>query len=193
MKNIQNINKIFNLVILIFALALVFSCQGNSHAEDDDIPQEELTNVIVNVKNLSSGEINSYNYAVGLTALPNIKLENGTKYDVELVFKNGNEDVTNEIKEAKNEHFLLFNFPQSKVNLIRTDTEESTRADGKKVGLKTQWEVIKAVNEPQQTAHLILSLIHDPISVSEALDDTTWGSVNGGETDAEARFQISNQ
>ena len=171
-------------------LVLLQSCQRNADNADDDIPQEELTDVILNIKNLNDQSTVSYDYNVGTQNLPNIKLEDGVSYDVEVVFKNGNENVTQEIIEAKDEHFLLFNFPKSKINLTRIDDEASTRSDGKKLGIKTHWQVVKAVNSDAPV--LILTLIHDAVSVSEALDDTTWGKVVGGETDAEARYEISN-
>jgi hypothetical protein len=51
--------------------------------------------------------------------------------------------------------------------------------------LKTKW-VVKAVNG---TAPILkLDLIHAPQSVNDAKSGTAWGSVVGGETDAEAKL-----
>ena len=39
---------------------------------------------------------------------------------------------------------------------------------------------------------LKLTLIHEPASASEAQNGTSWGSVSGGETDAEGTFGLTN-
>ena len=59
-----------------------------------------------------------------------------------------------------------------------------------KVGLKTKWDVVKVVGSSSPL--LKLTLIHEPASASEAQNGTAWGSVSGGETDAEGTFGLSN-
>lgn len=188
MKNIFKTNRIFTLIALFFLAFTVFSCQRDDAAEDD-LPQEELTNIVLNVKNLTTQETISYNYSIGAGSLPNIKLVDGTSYEVRTVFLNGSEDVTQEIKDAKDEHFLIFDFPRSQIKLTRLDTSESTGVNGK-VGLISQWDVVKTVNTPSPL--LQLTLIHEPASANESQNGTAWGSVTGGETDAEATFGLSN-
>ncbi len=116
-------------------------------------------------------------------------MTDGKSYEVTTIFKNGNEDVTQEIRDAKDEHFLIFDFPKSTTNLTRLDTSSSTGALGK-VGLITKWDVVKVVN--QSSPLLKLTLMHEPASANEAQQGTAWGSVTGGETDAEATFGLSN-
>mgnify|MGYP006184106507 CR=1 FL=1 len=94
------------------------------------------------------------------------------------------------IKSAKDEHFLLFDFQGSQISLTREDDESSTRTDGNKLGLLTKWRVIKAMNGPSPKLELIL--IHDAESVTEEQSGSTFGTVEGGETDAVASFGISN-
>ncbi len=190
MKNILNLNKFVSLLTLIFLGVAVFSCQRDDDAGEDDLPQEELTNIILNVKDLSTDETISYNYSIGAGNEPVIKLTDGKSYEVETVYMNGDEDVTEEIREAKDEHFMIFDFPKSIINLTREDDESSTREDGKKVGLVTKWEVIKVVNSSSPLVKL--TLIHEPASVNESQNGTAWGRVIGGETDAEAIFGLSN-
>lgn len=185
MKNITII-KYFGVFLLLNFLLL--NCQRND--DQDDIPQEEITDIILNVKDLSTQLTASYDYNVGAVNNPVIKLEDGKTYEVSIVFRNGNQDATEEIIEAKDEHFLLFDFPKSNINLTRIDSGESIRTDGNKVGLKTQWEVIKTVESPSPV--LVLTLIHDAASVSETKVGTTFGSVTGGETDAEATYLLEN-
>jgi len=188
MKNLFKSNNFITLLAMLFITLTLFSCQRDDAAEDD-LPQEELTNIVLNVKNLSTQQSISYNYSIGATSSPIIKLIDGASYEVRTVFLNGSEDVTQEIKDAKDEHFLIFDFPRSQVNLTRLDTAESTGTNGK-VGLITKWEVIKTVNNPSPL--LKVKLIHEPATASEGQNGTAWGSVTGGETDAEASFQLSN-
>lgn len=187
MKNFFKNNRFYALLAMLF-LTFSISCQRDDTAVDD-LPQEDLTNIVLNVKNLTTQETLSYNYSIGAGNTPTIKLVDGTSYEVKTVFLNGTEDVTQEIKDAKDEHFLIFDFPRSTINLTRLDTSESTGIHGK-VGLITKWEVIKTV---KNSAPLLkMTLIHEPASANEALNGTAWGSVTGGETDAEATYLLSN-
>ncbi len=185
MKSVTNLKYIVFLLLTVFAI-------GCSRADEDEdvLSQEDISNIILNVKDDATGIITTYNYTINSTSNPDIKLTDGKTYTVNTVFLNGNQDETESIKEAKDEHFLIFNFQNSNINLERVDDESSTRSDGHKVGLNTKWTVIKAKNEvnPQ----LVLTLIHDASSVSEAQNGSQFGSVIGGETDAMATYSISN-
>ena len=185
MKSLINLKYIFFLLITVFTI----SC-SRADEDEDVLSQEDISNIILNVKDDATGITQTYNYTVNSTTNPEIKLMDGKTYTVNAVFLNGNEDETESIKEAKDEHFILFNFQNSNINLERIDDESSTRSDGKKVGLSTKWTVIKAKNgiNPQ----LVLTVIHDPVSVSEAQNGSEFGSVVGGETDAMATYGISN-
>lgn len=174
-----------NLLYLFLMLFSLASCSREDF-EADDFPQEEITNVILNVKDLSNGATRTYNYSVGGTE-PSVLLEDGKTYEVGTVFLNGNENITQSIINARDEHFLIFNFPNSEVGVTRTDAE--VRSDGKRVGITTRWEITK-VAETGVTAKVILSLIHDSVSVNEAQNGTEWGSSEGGETDVEAAFTL---
>lgn len=175
-----------NLIHILIVFLSFVSC-NRSDFEADDFPQEEITNVILNVKDLSTNVTKSYNYSVGGT-LPSILLNDGKTYEVSIVFLNGNNNINQDIINAKDEHFLIFNFPNSDVELTRNDVE--VRTDGKKVGMKTTWKINDAI-KTGVSAKIVVSLIHDAASVNEAQNGTNWGSVNGGETDAEAEFLIA--
>ena len=183
--------SLIKLKYIVFLLITVFAISCSRADEDDDVlSQEDISNIILNVKDDATGITHTYNYTVNSTTNPEIKLIDGKIYTVSAVFLNGNQDETESIKEAKDEHFILFNFQNSNINLERIDDESSTRSDGNKVGLSTKWTVIKAKNgtNPQ----LVLTVIHDPVSVSEAQNGSEFGSVVGGETDAMATYSISN-
>ena len=174
-------------VLGLSALSLV-SCNRNDD-DVDDLPQEELSNIILLVKDNETHVTNTYDYSVNSTTYPTITLLEGHSYSVQTVFKNGDENVTQEIIDAKDEHFLTYNFTSNNVTLTRTDDESSTNSDGVKIGLKTNWVVNSA---SAAGAKIIVTLIHGPASASEEQNGTVWGSVTGGETDAMATYHVGN-
>lgn len=194
-----NTKNIFKLLAVLFIAVTVVSCQRDGSAAEDDIPQEDLTNIILKVRDISPGSTSAaiaYNYSMGAGGSPSIKLEDGKTYEVIAEFKNGNDDATQEIRDAKDEHFLIFNFPNSDISLTRTDDASSTRKDGKRVGLKTEWVVNKAKKNPAATSQLIFTLYHEPASVTEDSsvngNGVVFGTQVGGETDAQANYNITN-
>ncbi|WP_415328759.1 hypothetical protein [Chryseobacterium sp. MMS23-Vi53] len=191
-----NTKNIIKLLAVLFIAITVVSCQRDGSSEEDDIPQEDLTNILLNIKDKTTGEVKTYNYSMGAGGAQAIQLTDGKTYEVTAQFKNGNEDATQEIKDAKDEHFLVFNFPNSDITLTRTDDASSTRADGKRVGLRTEWVVNKAVKNASATSQLIFTLYHEPASVSEdsqaSGNGIVYGTQVGGETDAQANYTITN-
>lgn len=195
MKNIfKNTTLILGLLMIAFSLSLT-SC-NRSDDEKDDLPQEELSDVLLKVTDAATQATVTYDYQVNSTTNPNVKLIDGHTYNVEVIFKNGDEDATDEIRTAKDEHFLVYNFPNSDIVMTRTDDASSTRADGKHVGLKTKWVVNTAVKNVAATSQLVLTLYHEPVSVSEASavsgNGVVYGIQSGGETDAQALYNIIN-
>ncbi|UTX50744.1 hypothetical protein [Chryseobacterium sp. MA9] len=193
MKNIfKNTTLILGLLFLAVSLSLT-SC-NRSDDEADDLPQEELSDVLLRVTDVATGTPVVYDYQVNSTTNPNVKLINGHTYNVEVIFKNGDEDATEEIKEAKDAHFLVYNFPNSDITLTRTD--DFTRGDGNRVGLKTKWVVNTAVKNASAPSQLVLTLFHESTSVSEASavsgNGVIYGTHTGGETDAQANYNIIN-
>lgn len=193
----KNIFKNTTLILgLFFAVSLSLTSCHRSDDEADDLPQEELSDVLLRVTDVATGTSVVYDYQVNSITNPNVKLINGHTYNVEVIFKNGNEDVTQEIKDAKNEHFLVYNFPNSDITLTRTDDDSSTRGDGKRVGLKTKWVVNTAVKNASAPSQLVLTLFHQPVTVSETSaasgNGVIYGTHTGGETDAQANYNIIN-
>lgn len=195
MKNtLKNTTLILGLLFLALSFSLT-SCHRTDD-ESDDLPQEELSDVLLKVTDQATGTPVVYDYQVNSTTNPNVKLINGHTYDVEVIFKNGNEDATQEIRDAKDEHFLVYNFPNSDITLTRTDDASSTRGDGNRVGLKTKWVVNTAVKNSSAPSQLVLTLYHEPVAVSEASsvsgNGVVYGTHTGGETDAQANYNITN-
>ena len=188
MKSKFNFKKLASVLAALFVIFNVISCQRDEDVAADDLPQEELTKITLSVKDIAAETTKEYSYIIGSGA-PVIPLTDGKSYEVTVTFWNGSDNVTQEIRDAKDEHFLIFDFPKSTVNLTRLDDVTSTGELGK-VGLKTKWDVVKVVGSSSPL--LKLTLIHEPASASEAQNGTAWGSVSGGETDAEATFGLSN-
>lgn len=191
-----NTKNIFTLLAVLFIAVTVVSCQRDGSAAEDDLPQEDLTNILLLVtEDIPGATTKTYNYSMGAGGNPTIQVQNGKTYNVEVQFKNGNEDATQEIKDAKEEHFLVYNFPNSNITLTRTDDSSSTY-NGIHVGLKTKWVVNKAINNASSASQLILTLYHEPASVTEAStvsgSGVTYGTHVGGETDAQANYNITN-
>ncbi|MBW8361112.1 MAG: hypothetical protein K0M56_02860 [Kaistella sp.] len=182
----NTIQKIQYLLLILFAVLSV-SC-ARADENEDVLSQEDISNIILKVKDDATGITTTYNYTVNSVTLPEIKLTNGKTYTVETVFKNGNEDVTQEIISALDEHFFIFAFQGAQINLTRMD--DVSRADGNRVGFKTKWEVIKAVDSAAPV--LEFTVIHDAASVNENRNGFTFGTVVGGETDAMAVFGLNN-
>ncbi|WPO82088.1 hypothetical protein SD427_15125 [Chryseobacterium sp. JJR-5R] len=195
MKNIFKNTTLIAGLLLLSASFSITSC-NRSDDEADDLPQEELSDVLLKVTDEATGTSVVYDYQVNSTTNPNVQVTNGHTYNVEVIFKNGNEDATQEIKDAKDEHFLVYNFPNSDITLTRTDDASSTREGGIRVGLKTKWVVNKAVKNASAPAQLVLTLFHEPVTVSEASsvsgNGVVYGAHTGGETDAQANYNITN-
>lgn len=195
MKNISK-TSIFTLSLFLSLFSAIFISCNRSDDESDDLPQEELSDVLLKITDDNDGTIKTYDYQVNGSSLPNIQLSNGHTYSVEVIFKNGDEDATQEIKDAKDEHFLIYNFPNSDIIMTREDDASTTRTDGNKVGLKTKWVVNTAIKNSSASAQLILTLYHESASVSEnsatSGNGTVYGTQTGGETDAQAIYNLIN-
>lgn len=188
--------RFFKIILSILMILPLISCHRND-ADEDDFPQEEISNILLILTDQADNSVKTVNYQVNASTNPTIHLQNGHVYDVRVLFKNGAEDATEDIITAKNEHFLVYNFPNSDIGLVRTDGPESTHdlpGDNAKVGLRTTWTVNNAANNGN--AKLILTLYHNAVSVSENANPSgtgmVYGTHTGGETDAEATFNISN-
>lgn len=191
-----NTKKIIRILSVLFIALTVVSCQRDGSAEEDDLPQEDLTNIVLFVtEDIPNAVTKKYDYSIGAGGNPTIQLQDGKTYNVEVQFKNGNEDATQEIKDAKKEHFLVYNFTNTDLSLTRTDDSSSTY-DGIHVGLKTKWVVNKAVKNASAASQLILTLYHEPASVTESSQASgngiIFGTHVGGETDAQANYNITN-
>lgn len=118
---------------------------------------------------------------------PIITLKPNQHYDVSVQFYNKSnpddiEDVTEEVTEEKNDHFVEYRFNDAQVSLTRTDTEETTDQNGIKIGLFTEWDT-----GDTSTGSVQITLIHKPEIKNT---DNPDGNHTGGETDAQVIFDL---
>lgn len=178
--------------ISIFCLTLVcISCLN-----DDDIPRQvNETEVITDVNLIftaENGMESTYTYTDPKYRTddyqdPVILLNSNSTYRVEIEFWDRSnpddvEDVTKEVEEEKDDHFVEYRFYQADVELTRTDNEESIDSNGIAIGLNTQWITANSAEGAVQ-----ITLIHKP--ETKETDDPL-GNHIGGETDAEVTFDL---
>lgn len=175
-------------LITVFALN---SCR-NDEAPADIHNHDEVQYLTVKLTNQAdSTEVQTSTFKAG-GADQLITLKNGAVYNVELSLSEPHgdhtHDVTDEIIEEKEEHFFTYRFANVQVKVKRTDLAETTRKDGTKVGLKTQWTVVSA---PEKGAKVNVILHHKPasVTVADAQGDEA-GTAKGGEEDIDAIFDV---
>ena len=181
-------SKVLPAAAFLLALGVTVSSCRKDDEEHDSNPQEEISNIVLKVTNDANGAVKTYNYSANSSTMPSISLANGQTYTVETSFMNGTQDVTAEIRNEKDAHFIIFDMYQNNISLQRLDQE--VRQDGKRVGLKTKWNVQSVAAAPGN--RISVKLIHAATAVNEDKTGTAWGSTTGGETDAQANYQTSN-
>lgn len=176
---------------LFFVIVVMTSC-----SMDDITPQQvNETEVISDVTLIftdSEGMQKSYTYTDPKYRTedyqdPIIRLSRNRSYDVTVKFYDKSnpddiEDVTEEIEEEKDDHFVEYRFYKASVDLTRTDNTESTDENGIQIGLFTNW---KTGNSAEGST--TITLIHKPEIKKTANPD---GNHIGGETDAEVIFDL---
>jgi hypothetical protein len=180
--------KLISLFFMVLFLFYLQSCH-RSDEDNDVLSQEEISAIILLVKDNATGMVKTYQYAANAIQNPKIILENGKIYTVDVIFKNGQENLNSEILAAKDEHFILFQIVNASITINRLDGAGDLRSDGNRVGFRTQWIVNNL--STSNAAQFTFVLNHAAISVSEAQNNNTFGTVIGGEVDAQAIFDLS--
>lgn len=129
---------------------------------------------------------------------PVIQLDPHKTYDVSVEFWNKSnpdevENVTGEVMEERDDHFVEYRFQGTDMAISRTDSEESIDKNDVKIGLSTQWNTNNSADGSVE-----ITLIHQPETKITAdhntdLDDEDYGDKGdheGGETDAEIVYDL---
>lgn len=177
--------KFFTAIILFTA---VLSCRNNDIPEDIH-EHEEVNKITLTITENGTTNTQTVSFQAGTGATAPINLENGKLYSVNVGFfhhHNGvDEDITAEIIEEKDEHFIKYQFGGIQVEVLRT-AEDIVRSDQEKIGLKTQW----TVNSAPSNAVAIVQLFHGATTVNGS-DNNGAGSTVGGEADVNAQFTVN--
>lgn len=182
-KTIQNIAKLGLASLMLMAV----SCRKDDKPVDVH-EHEEANKVVIAYKEAnqpnSTAKTVTYNVGAGITE--KMDLENNKSYNVTVSFFHDDENITGEIKEEVNEHFMQYLFANLNVNVLRSPSASETRADGKKLGLNTVWAVTSA---PVADSKVKVSLIHGPQSVDDVANNGG-GSYQGGEPDVAFTVEV---
>lgn len=201
MKSIQ-----YNLFSLLLITILFTSCSN------DDIPEhihdhEGIHELVIERTDLNGDNPIQYEFIAGNQLGETIVMTPGQTYNFEIIALNaqgehGHEDhddhghddhghdenvhnILHETLEAVEEHFFLYAKSNSlSIELERTDTAESTRNDGTKIGVKTRITALA-----NSTGNLQIELKHQPTEVNDQANNN-FGSSVGGATDMMAVFPI---
>lgn len=177
-KTFQNIAKL-GLASLMLATV---SCRKDDKPVDVH-EHEEPNKVVIAYKEvgepLSETEVVTYNVGSGVT--DKIDLDNGKSYNVTVSFFHDDENITGEIKEEINHHFMQYLFADVNVSVVRSNAASETRADGKKLGLNSVWAVTSV---PTANSTVQVTLVHGGQNIDDAANNGG-GSYQGGEPDVQ--------
>ncbi len=163
--------KLLNVAVFAMLTTFFVSCGG----DDDNAPvnpKEEITRMVVEVKNQQTNEVAEYEY--GITGSQNIFLKDNVWYDVKLHFFNQSTDVTSEILAEKDEHFIKFEYNGNNLELIRDSFDNQ-------IGLYTEWKAT-GVTTNTNPKTIKINLIHKPKSDNPS-GNSNFGTSSGGSSD----------
>ncbi len=179
--------NLFNISLVLFAAFTIFSCRNNDDIPEDIHEHEEIEKVVVTLINKNDAADKQTIQYIGGISDKSIEFKTGGVYAVSLDFQVKHDDhyhsVNEEILEEKEEHFVTYEFANADVQVTRTNAQEK-RADGKLVGMQTEWKFIAG-----DTAGKVgIKLVHMPTSVEQNFPSATnqQGKTNGGESDVNA-------
>lgn len=168
----------------------------NACLSDDDLPKqvnetEVITDVVLDFKS-ADGQDTSYVYVDRKYRAkdyedPIIRLDKNKTYDVAIHFYDRSnpdaiDDITEEVIEEKDDHFVEYEFYNTTIDLNRIDEAETTDDNGIPIGLFTSWKT-----EDASEGSVRIHLVHQP---EEKIVDDPQGTHTGGETDAEVDFDL---
>lgn len=177
--------KIFFNYTTVFFLALgIVSC------DDDENPaqvNEEETITTVKLSVLEAGAAEAATYTWTADNQPSIALNANSSYNFKIEFldesdPNDVEDITEEVVEEKDEHFVFYETTVAGLSFANA-SDDTIDSENIGINLSTDW----ATTDPSQGI-IKAFLIHEPTTkVGDARDDF------GGETDIEVDFTITVQ
>lgn len=178
----------FTYILFLLLLVLV-GCR--LEVPEDVFEHEEINKAQLSVTNSTTGAIQTVTILNNGMADRELVLENGASYNVNLRFYGNHggeiEDMTPEVIEEKDEHFLTYAFSGVAVFVTRS-VGDPVRTDGKKLGLNTEWKV-QSVPQPGAFAEIKLNHSASEVKDTGAGGDQK-GETTGGETDVLLKVSV---
>ena len=171
-------------IATLFALTILFiHCKKDT---PEEINEEEVINRVTLTVTAADGSSNDYTWNEG-DAVPSITLIANSTSNVSVHFYDASdasdvEDITEEVIEEADEHFVFFQVSGASVS-ISSASNDVVDTDGTSINLKTEW-----VAGGASAGTVRVYLIHEPTSKSGA----TRGEI-GGSTDVELDFPVTIQ
>ena len=169
----------------LFASTVIYSC-SKSDDEPEEVNEEEVINRVSIV--LSDGSTSqTVTWNEGSTP-PAITLDVDKTYTASIYFYDASdptdvEDITEEVIEEVDEHFVLWEIAGLSDFLITSALTDYAGSDGIPINLITEWATGGA-----ESGNIKVTLIHEPANKT----GTTRSSI-GGETDIELTFPTTVQ
>ena len=168
----------------LLASSVIYSCSSDDDPEDIH-EHENITRVEIVFTEGSSSE--TFTWDDG-SQPPTITLEVDKVYTASLYFKDASnpsdiEDITPEIREEVNEHYILYEKAGVSNLTITSSASDISGSDGIPINLVTDWSTGGA-----ESGNVVLHLIHEPTNKN----GTTRASF-GGANDVEINFPVTIQ
>ncbi len=172
-----------NKFVIFISGLMMLSC--SREIPEDIHEHEEANRLVVTYSEVGTTVEKVAEFNIGTGASVPIDLENGKIYNVDVEFFHDDEDLTHEIEEEIEEHFMKYIFSDINVNVVRT-AADPTRNDGNKLGIHMTWTVNSV---PSATSKVNMQLIHGATTVDDSTNNGA-GSSTGGEPDIDVTFNI---
>lgn len=184
-------NLFLKISLLIIASLIIASCRSNDDIPEDIHEHEEIEKMVVTITNKNNPSDLQKITFLGGKEDKHIHLQEGESYLVSLDFQVRHDDhyhsVNDEIITEKEEHFITYNFAESAIQIKRSE-DDTRRANGKKIGLKTEWKV----NQLSDKGAVNIKLVHGATSVDDLYPtvENQLGKAVGGGSDVDANIGL---
>lgn len=183
--------NIFNILTALFIALFAISCRNSNDIPEDIHEHEEIEKLVVKIVNKSdANDVQYINYIGGKYDKP-AQVKEGENYLVSLDFQVKHDDhyhsVNDEIITEKEEHFITYALANANIIITRSN-DDIRRANGKKIGMKTEWKVNSIAND----AVINIKLMHGATTVDDNFptDQNQLGKTTGGESDLDVMISV---
>ncbi|WP_025742144.1 hypothetical protein [Aquimarina pacifica] len=178
--------QFFKLVVpAIFLLCVSISCSDDDDNPDAINEEETITTVLLVVTEEGTTNVDTYTWTE--SDQDDIVLDADSTYNFKIQFLDQSdptdvEDITEEVIEEKDEHFVFYETTTSGLTFASA-SDDTIDSDSVAINISTDWETGDAT-----TGIIRAYLIHEPTTKTGSSRDDF-----GGETDIEVDFNVTIQ